>query len=107
MCMSPILKQMQTGTEDRHGETKTELGHLIQQKDRVEERIRRVEHNHMQDRLGKSMAHLRDISDSISDLQNSLNSVWKRTKQIEEEIKQVLSVPFSLKNGNGNNSNGQ
>jgi archaellum component FlaC len=93
--MPSILKQMQKERKTPE-ETQTELEDLIQQKDRVEERIRRVERNHMDDRLSICLGNLRDISDSLGDIQNALNLVWKRTKQVEEEVKQVLSMPSSL-----------
>lgn len=93
--MPPILEQMQDERKNVE-QTQKELDELIAQKDRTEERIRRVERNHMDDRLTNVMGKLRDVNDSIGDIQNSLNIVWKRTKQIEEEIKEVLSMPFSL-----------
>lgn len=93
--MVQIIEHMQNEAE-KISQTHKELDELIKQKERVEERIRRVERNHMDDRLSIAMSKLRDVSDSIGDIQNALNLVWKRTKQIEEEVKEVLSMPFSL-----------
>jgi len=93
--MPPILRQMQEETQ-KHEQQKENLDDLITQKARTEERIRRVERNHMDDRLSLCLSNLRDISDSLGDIQNSLNIVWKRTKKTEEEIKEVLTMPSSL-----------
>ena len=99
--MPPILRQMQeeaNGTEQTH----KELNELIEQKERIEERIRRVERNHTDDRVSKCLSNLRDISDSIGDIQNSLNTLWKKTKHTEAELKEIQSMPFSVSRQNGN-----
>jgi len=99
--MPPILKQMQSETNEIE-QTHKELNTLIEQKERMEERIRRVERNHTDDRVIKCLSNLRDISDSIGDIQNSLNALWKKTKHTEAELKEIQSMPFSLSRQNGN-----
>ena len=93
--MPPVLRQMQEKTQENI-KGKKDLNDLITQKARTEERIRRAERNHMDDRLSLCLSNLRDISDSLGDLQNSLNVIWKKTKRTEEEIKEVLTMPSSL-----------
>ena len=99
--MPPIVKQIQdemTNIEKTH----QELDSLIKQKERVEERIRRVERNHTDDRVSQALSNLRDITDSIGDLQNALNLIWKKTKHTEAELKEIQSMPFELSRQNGN-----
>lgn len=82
--------------------THKDLDMLINQKERVEEKIRRVERNHTDDRVSECLSNLRDITDSIGDIQDSLNILWKKTKNTEIELKEILSMPFSLSRQNGN-----
>ena len=76
--------------EDQNVIDETEL---FQQKQRIEEKIKRAERKQIDDRIIDSLKKLGDISDSVSDLQYNINVIWKRTKQVEEELKEILSMP--------------
>ena len=65
---------------------------LVLQKQRIEEGIKRFDRKNIDEKIVESLRKLRDINDSVSDLQNALNIVWKRTKQIEEELKEALRL---------------
>jgi len=73
-----------------------EKENLFEQKKRIEERINRAERKATDDKLIGALRKLEDVTHSISDMQHSLNIVWKRTKQVEEELKEALATPSSL-----------
>lgn len=63
---------------------------LIEQKLHLENRIKRLDDHQNREKLLDSLGKIHDISESLIPLQESLNIVWKRTQQIEEEIKEVI-----------------
>ena len=73
-------------------ETKEIRKELVLQKQRIEENIKRFDRKSIDGKIADSLRKLRDISDSVSDLQNAVNIIWKRTKQIEEELKESLRL---------------
>ena len=42
------------------------------------------------DKIQSCLRKLTEINEAVSDLQNSLNIVWKRTQQVEQELKEAL-----------------
>ena len=75
--------------EDKGIADKTDL---IQQKEIIENRIKRFERRHVDEKIKDSLGKLGEVNDAISDMQLSLNLIWKRTKQIEEELKDSLEL---------------
>lgn len=65
---------------------------LLEQKSRIEEKIRRLGKQDVNEKITTSLIKIHEINESLSDLQNSLNTVWKRTQQIEEELRFALSL---------------
>ncbi len=63
---------------------------LIEQKNSLEARIKALEDKENRDLLMGSLQKLNDISESLIPLQESLNIVWKRTQQMDEEMKEVI-----------------
>ncbi|OIO80819.1 hypothetical protein AUJ84_02435 [Candidatus Pacearchaeota archaeon CG1_02_32_132] len=63
---------------------------LVEQKSHLENRIKRLDDHQNREKLLDSLGKIQDISESLIPLQESLNIVWKRTQQIEEEIKEVV-----------------
>jgi len=94
--MPPLLKTIQKERTDMEKEIAINREELAEQKQRVEEKIKRAERKHIDDKILDSLRKLDDITDAVSNLQNSINLVWKRTKQVEEELKEALVIPSSL-----------
>ncbi|NCN99367.1 hypothetical protein COU62_01875 [Candidatus Pacearchaeota archaeon CG10_big_fil_rev_8_21_14_0_10_35_219] len=63
---------------------------LVKQRQSLKRRIKRLDDQENRNQLMESLRKIHDISASLIPLQESLNLVWKRTQQIEEEIKEVL-----------------
>ena len=91
--MLQILNSIKKEETEKNEEVATNLQELKQQKQRIEEKIKRFDRKQIDDKIKESLMKLEDISDSVSDIQNALNTVWKRTKQIEEELKEALAMP--------------
>ena len=91
--MDQILKSI-TKKEEVSKEASTDMEtykrELIQQKERLERNIKKLERKEIDDKITNSLVKIQDLSNSLADLQNSLNLAWKRTKQIEEELKEAL-----------------
>jgi len=66
---------------------------LLEQKRRVEEKIRRAERKEIDDRIVDSLRKIQDINNAVADLQYSLNTIWKRSKQVEEELNEIIAMP--------------
>ena len=102
----PILKALQ---EEKDKENMDEVSierkelkefaldkeNLLGQRKRIEERIKRFERKDIDGKIINSLKKLGDVIDAISDMQYALNIIWKRTQQIEEELKQALIMPQS------------
>ncbi len=87
--MTTIIK---TEVMDSFSESITEKrDELIQEKEVLDYKLRRLEKKHVDDTLISTQADVSDIKDAISDIQNSLNIAWKRVHKIEEKIKSALS----------------
>lgn len=65
---------------------------LLEQKNTLERRIKRLEDKEVRDKLEESLSKIRDISESLIPLQESLNIIWKRTHQLEESIKSLTEA---------------
>ncbi len=63
---------------------------LEEQRDFIEGKIRRIESKDKRDRLVNTLGQLQDISTALIPLQQSLNVIWKRTQQMETEIKKLI-----------------
>jgi len=63
---------------------------LVEQKNSIEKRIKSLEKKGTKDKLSHCLNQVLDISDSLIPLQESLNIVWKRTHQLEEELKHLM-----------------
>jgi len=68
---------------------------LLEQKKRIEGKIKRFERKDIDDKIITSLRNLGDVMDAISDMQYALNIIWKRTQQIDEELKKALAMPSS------------
>ena len=94
--MQPILRPLIEEGEDKKTSLEENIvpnrDELIRQKLRIDEKIKRFDKKQIDEKINDSLIKLEDISDSVSDLQNSLNIIWKRTKQVEEELKEALSL---------------
>jgi len=66
---------------------------LVSQKNRIDEKIKKFDRKETEDRVRDSLRKLQDVTESLSDIQNSLNLAWKRTQQIHEELVAVLNLP--------------
>ena len=65
---------------------------LIEQKNTVEEKIRDLDKTQVREKIMESLKKINHINESLSVLQDSLNVVWKRTQQIEEDLKSAYSL---------------
>ncbi len=65
---------------------------LIEQKNTVEEKIRDLDKTQVKEKIMESLKKINHINESLSALQDSLNVVWKKTQQIEEELKSAYSI---------------
>lgn len=63
---------------------------LIEQRNTLERRIKRLDDKETRDKLQDSLEKIKDISESLIPLQESLNIIWKRTHQVEESIKDLV-----------------
>lgn len=68
---------------------------LLEQRKRIEGKIKRFERKDIDDKIINSLRNLGDVIDAISDMQYALNIIWKRTQQINEELKEALAMPSS------------
>ena len=66
---------------------------LSLQKLRIDEKLKRFDRKQIDDKIKESLMKIEDINNAVSDLQNSLNLVYKRTKQVELELKEALVMP--------------
>ena len=90
-----ILKTVQKeedGANPSIKEPETEKFDLLTQKQIIEERIKRLDKKNIDDKVINSLRKLQDVSDSVSDMQNSLNLAWKRIQQIEQELREALNI---------------
>ena len=83
-----FLKTMQK--EKMNEEKQITKQELLEQKIVIENKIKNFEKKETTEKIIDSLKKIQDISESLADLQNSLNLVWKRTQQIEEELKSTL-----------------
>lgn len=91
--MKQILADLQQ-KETKKMEEQIEKKDLLEQKERLDRRIKQAERKEIDDRIISSLRKIQDIRDSVSDLQNSLNIVWKRTQQVEEDLKEALTAAY-------------
>jgi uncharacterized protein YoxC len=87
-----LLKTIQQTEPMREMPEQIETNHeeLLGQKALIDHKIKRFERKDIDDRVISSLQKIRDVNDAVSDLQHSLNLVWKRAKQIEEELNEIL-----------------
>lgn len=92
--MPQILKALQEEKKEkmkREGEIQDGVkDELLEQKQRIDERLKQVENRSLNEKIIGSLGKLKDVNDSLGDLQNALNLIWKRTQQIEEELNKVF-----------------
>ncbi len=65
---------------------------LIEQKNLVEEKIRDLDKTQVKEKIMEALKKIDNVNESLSALQDSLNVVWKKTQQIEEELKSAYSI---------------
>jgi len=70
-----------------------EKTHLDSQKEYIDRKIKRYERKEIDIHVFNSLRNVLDIKDAVSELQHALNVVWKRTQQVEEELRSVLEIP--------------
>ena len=63
---------------------------LLKKRQEIESEIKRLERSNMHSQLVNSLSILAEINNQITNAQESLNIIWKRTQQIEEEIKSII-----------------
>ena len=68
---------------------------LLEQRKRIEGKIKRFERKDIDGKIINSLRKLGDVIEAISDMQYALNIIWKRTQQINEELKEALAMPQS------------
>jgi len=68
---------------------------LLEQRKRIEGKIKRFERKDIDDKTINSLRKLGDVIEAISDMQYALNIIWKRTQQINKELKEASAMPSS------------
>lgn len=63
---------------------------LERQKELIDDRLNSINRKKENDQLIDALSKTRDISTALIPLQQSLNLVWKRTQQIEEDLKKMI-----------------
>lgn len=64
---------------------------LERQKSLIEDRIDRIDKKEVSDQLVGALSKIKDVSTALIPIQQSLNLIWKRTQQIEEDLKRLIS----------------
>ena len=91
--LRPLLEEKENKIKEQLIEEKRESREeLSLQRLRIEEKIRKFDRKQIDNKIKDALIKLEEITDSVSDIQNSLNIVWKRTKQVEEELKEALGL---------------
>lgn len=67
---------------------------LLQQKDHIESQIKILERKQQDGKLKDVMIKMQDISHSLTNMQNNLNMIWKRTQQVQEEVNSLLQSTY-------------
>ncbi len=95
--MQPTLSILQKEKDNMTNQKKQEnveaaqtKEELLMQKARLDAKLLRIERKEIDDKVISSLRKLEDISESLGDLQNSLNLIWKRTEQVKEELRDSL-----------------
>lgn len=63
---------------------------LKKERERLDEEISRILRRDLNRGLFESMKKLEEITYALSNLQENLNHIWKRTEQLKEEIKGLI-----------------
>lgn len=84
------FKQEQKTIEIKESSIEMLKTELRIQKNAIDEQILRLEKKQIKNDLAETLLKIKDISNAIIPLQQSLNIIWKRTQQIEEEINKAI-----------------
>lgn len=76
--------------KDKAEEKQVTREELLHQKSRIDDKLIKLERQRSNDKIVDALRKLHELNDSISDMQNALNSVWKRLQQIEEDLKEAF-----------------
>lgn len=64
--------------------------YLLQEKERIERELKKAEKQDFNRSVISTIRKVEDISEAIITMQESINMIWKRTKQLETELKDLL-----------------
>jgi|GEM_PF-6504694 len=65
-------------------------GELIEQKNSLEKKIKKLEDRETKHKLEETLMRVREASESLIPLQESISLAWKRLEQVEEEILHLI-----------------
>lgn len=91
--MKQILEILSGKEEKMMKDNEANREELMSQKNRIEEKIKKFDRKESEDRIREALTNLQEVTESLSDIQNSLNIAWKRTQKIQEELVSVLNLP--------------
>ena len=89
--LQSIMQKKKEGAEESSQEEIGTKEELLYRKSQIEEKIRNHESREIKEKLTRMMFKMHEISESITDMQNSINLSWKRVQEIQEEISEELN----------------